>query len=64
MNCPKGFYAEKLTNTCNKCDISCTSCIGKESTDCNSCATGKFYNELTKKCVDNCPIGYYNDQNN
>ncbi|EGR31614.1 zinc finger lsd1 subclass family protein, putative [Ichthyophthirius multifiliis] len=61
LNCPKGTYPDQITNICSQCHISCKSCHGKESTDCNSCTIGKYYDEISKQCVENCPLLYYKD---
>ncbi|CAG9336280.1 unnamed protein product [Blepharisma stoltei] len=41
--------------TCLRCHFTCASCLGPQSTDCTSCASG--YLQSDNSCVTSCPSG-------
>ena len=61
--CPSRSYASR--GRCTPCDISCNTCIDRDTDRCTSCSRG--YYELkegygrrnTFKCVEECPSRYY-----
>lgn len=45
------------------CNTACYSCYGSNSNECYSCtsASGTYFYEEENSCLDNCPVGYYED---
>ncbi|EAS02591.2 zinc finger lsd1 subclass family protein (macronuclear) [Tetrahymena thermophila SB210] len=63
--CNSNQYKNDQSFKCLDCDSSCATCSGGSSTDCTSCQGNLFLDKLSKKCVANCPFGYFqNKQNN
>jgi proprotein convertase subtilisin/kexin type 5 len=58
---PGGYYNNLVAKQWQKCDATCASCSNGDS--CDVCASGKFQDPLSKKCVDNCSNGYFKDNN-
>lgn len=58
--CPDGFFANRTTQTCDPCNVNCTSCINTANY-CTACmAYFGYYNHV---CYSPCPIGFYNNTN-
>ncbi|KAL4477454.1 hypothetical protein ABPG74_002604 [Tetrahymena malaccensis] len=62
--CKDGYFPNKLTdsqldlasNSCQKCDKSCKTCIGVNNNQCTKCKEGTYL--LNNSCVYSCPDGY------
>lgn len=61
--CPDGQYANSTSKKCLLCDSNCKTCI-TNSTNCLSCGlntAGYLVYLDVNKCVQKCPVGYYED---
>ena len=52
--CPFGYFSNYQEMTCESCDNSCLSCIGKRENDCTSCPEHKFLLPTKGICVSHC----------
>jgi len=53
--CPDGYYSDDSSNLCLLCDISCLTCSGEFSSNCNSCFSGYALSNLRcVHCYQNC----------
>ena len=62
--CPNSStYPDNLTNVCESCDISCKTCKDKGISNCMSCKSLTYLQNLTgpSSCLDTCPQGTYRD---
>lgn len=65
-SCPNGQYFDHRAHECRLCHTSCSSCNGKESTQCTSCLKGTSVS-LDGRCIDSrhlrrtCHPGQYLD---
>ncbi len=55
-NSQVGYFINSLSNTCDKCDPQCLSCISTSNT-CTSCPVGYYL--IDNNCVLNCPQGTF-----
>ncbi|KAL4490436.1 hypothetical protein ABPG72_002646 [Tetrahymena utriculariae] len=62
--CNSNQYKNQQSFQCLNCDTSCASCSGGSSTDCTSCTGSLFLDKLSKRCVANCPFGYFQNKSN
>ena len=67
-SCPKGFWGDSSTNTCEPCytnvsePFSCATCSAGLNTNCTSCNSGSFLYPVPEgQCVRSCPGGYWGD---
>jgi len=58
--CPEGYFANKLTQTCDPCNINCTGCIFNANY-CTACIKNFSWYKYT--CYDICPIKTYMTSN-
>lgn len=56
--CPVGYFSDKSTGECVKCDVACAACASSASL-CQICATDYFLIPDLSKCVSKCPENYY-----
>lgn len=62
--CPTGYYQNKFSRTCLKCDSICTQCRDEPHicTNCVSTVTNpQFYYAPTSTCLSACPDGTFRD---
>ena len=58
--CPVGYFANKATQTCDPCNVSCTACI-YTANYCTACITNFYWYKYT--CYDICPTKTYLESN-
>ena len=57
--CLDGSWPNSTSNTCEKCDISCSICSSSDNTRCSSCKSGYFLQPSSTICLSTCPDHYY-----
>lgn len=56
--CPSGYFANKVTQTCDICGGNCSECLNIP-TYCTACPLGFGY--ASHSCYSPCPTGYFSD---
>lgn len=46
------------------CNSACYSCFGPNSNQCTRCNVGSFFYKIDNACVQECPIGFYEEATN
>lgn len=54
--CPAGYFGNKTTHFCDKCDPTCTKC-NNTATNCTECKPNHYFLNFT--CYPICPDGYF-----
>ena len=62
VNCPADSWKNTGGGTCDLCDASCNGCSGSNIL-CLQCATSYFRKIGSDECTNNCPTGFYGDNN-
>ncbi|XP_036930390.1 proprotein convertase subtilisin/kexin type 6 isoform X1 [Acanthopagrus latus] len=62
-HCPLGYYEDIASRRCRHCHRGCERCVGQSAGDCLSCRRGIYLDTLNSSCSDNCPPGYFGDDN-
>ena len=55
--CPTGTWESSLDRECLPCHVTCGSCYGPNSDNCQTCSEGMKLIPDTSTCVDSCPEG-------
>lgn len=55
------YYGNTDSRTCERCDPSCSECVGGSEDECLSCAAGLLYLRKEGRCLPSCPRGYHGD---
>ncbi|EAS06674.2 zinc finger lsd1 subclass family protein (macronuclear) [Tetrahymena thermophila SB210] len=63
QNCPDQYYNNVQNNQCMPCDPTCYTCNGSASNNCLSCSQKTFLDPNSNKCVSQCSLNYYPDEN-
>ena len=60
VNCGAMHYGDSSSGECHACPMNCRTCelLNTSLTVCKLCAVG-YVLDVNKKCVNNCPPGYY-----
>ena len=58
--CPDGFFANKTSQTCDPCNVNCSTCLNSANY-CLSCMSGWYWTGWS--CYDPCPVHYYTNTN-
>ncbi|KAL4493949.1 hypothetical protein ABPG72_021966 [Tetrahymena utriculariae] len=61
-SCQKGQYMDSKTDTCLKCDSTCSTCTKGGANGCSSCVLPLYYQQSSSSCVESCQTNQY--QNN
>ncbi|KAL4489108.1 hypothetical protein ABPG73_005595 [Tetrahymena malaccensis] len=63
QNCDNGYYLSLPSQKCIACSSNCQTCKN-ESTQCLTCQSGLFLDQVQKKCISKCQDNQYFDQLN
>ncbi|KAK7912948.1 hypothetical protein WMY93_013159 [Mugilogobius chulae] len=61
-HCPVGYFGDAGSHRCRRCHRDCERCFGRTAAECSSCRRGLFMDALSSSCVQDCPDGFYQDQ--
>ncbi|XP_058257113.1 proprotein convertase subtilisin/kexin type 6 isoform X1 [Hemibagrus wyckioides] len=61
-HCPLGYFEDSEVRRCRRCHRGCEKCVGRGSNECRSCRRGLYFYTEETLCVENCPVGYFNDE--
>lgn len=59
--CPTGTFLSPERTQCISCSLNCESCMSAD--DCQVCAPNTSFDNSTKRCVKQCPVGTFNNEN-
>ena len=62
--CKENFTYDNDSNTCSECHPWCQECHDADNLSCDVCAPGYYLQPGTTICLQNCPTGYENDDEN
>ncbi|KAL4493947.1 hypothetical protein ABPG72_021964 [Tetrahymena utriculariae] len=60
-SCLSGQYKDTLTDTCLKCDSTCSTCSIGGANGCSSCVLPLYYQASSSSCVQSCQTKQYQD---
>lgn len=55
-------FGNVSSKVCERCDPSCSKCVGRGNTKCLSCRQGYVYLKHSGQCLKSCPPGFYKDK--
>lgn len=62
LNLLCSHFGNRTSKVCERCDPSCTKCVGHGNTKCLSCRHDYLYMKHSRQCLKSCPSGYYKDK--